>query len=417
MILARGHFRILITILALPLLFAGERMRGDDQVLCKEGFLQVVSPDVQIMSPEQCGAVLKMSMAAWRFDADQIHWADLTELETPLTLQLISVDRMKAEHAGLLGFAKGRDLFVVSTAVLDDPFANGTLAHELAHIQANRALGKFYGKQAVPRYFVEGHGNILGRAYRDQIRVENHDYDARKARQIMKITTDEARTILTDNSYGATDKREMDKMEAMGIFFVEHMRVRHHRTGLPDMVPRMGRVFELVGHGRTYESAFKDQFGSSVDEVVSEIVEFFKITALTPAERLKGTRYEEWAGPASAAAPGRITKAVLGTDRTHNYEIVNPRVEFPPDTPQVVCIWKSEDVKPGTPVRAVWIAEDVGAAAPPNTKIDEITTTSYTGGSFNLTKPNKGWPVGRYRLEIYLGKELAKTVPFAIKAP
>ena len=416
MIIAREHYRILIAILALPLLFAVEGMRANDQVLCKEGFLQVVSPDVQIMSLQQCSAVVRLTMAAWRFDADQMHWADFAEMETPLTLQLISLDRMKAEHAGLLGFAKGRNLFVVSTAVLDDPFANGTLAHELAHIQANRALGKFYGKQAVPRYFMEGHGNILGRAYRDQIRVENHDYDARKARQIMKLTADEARTILTDNSYGATEKREMDKMESMGIFFVEYMRVRHDRTGIPDMVPRMGRVFELVGRGRTYESAFKEQFGSSVDEVVSEIVEFIKLTAPNPAERLKGTRYEEWGGPASAAAQGRITKAVLGTDRTDNYEIVNPKVEFPPDTPQIVCIWKSEAVKPGTPVRAVWIAEDVGAAAPPNTKVDEITTSSYTGGSFYLTKPNKGWPVGRYRLEIYLGKELAKTVPFAIKA-
>ena len=64
-------------------------------------------------------------------------------METPLTLRLLSVDRMKAEHAGVLGYAKGRDLFVVSASVLNDPFANGTLAHELAHIQAKRALARF----------------------------------------------------------------------------------------------------------------------------------------------------------------------------------------------------------------------------------------------------------------------------------
>jgi len=122
------------------------------------------------------------------------------------------------------------------------------------------------------------------------------------------------------------------------------------------------------------------------------------------------------AWPASAAAEGRITKAVLGTGRTDKYEIVNPTTEFQPDTAQIVCVWKSEGVKPGTPVRGVWIAEDVGSVAPPNFKIDEASSALYVEGSFYLSKPNKGFPVGKYRLEIYLGKELAKIVAFTVKA-
>ena len=201
---------------------------------------------------------------------------------------------MKTEHPGVLGFANGRDLFVVSASVLDDPFANGTLAHELAHIQAKRALGKLSERRLVPRYFIEGHGNIMGLAYRDHLHVTKHDYDVSKARQVTKFTADEARTILTNDNYAAAEKANVDKMEAMGIFFVEYLRVRLHGKGVPDVLPRMGRVFELVGAGKTYQSAFQEQFQTSVDKVVADIVAFFGRTQSAPAARLKGTRYEEF---------------------------------------------------------------------------------------------------------------------------
>jgi uncharacterized membrane protein len=39
-----------------------------------------------------------------------------------------------------------------------------------------------------------------------------------------------------------------------------------------------------------------------------------------------------------------------------------------------------------------------------------------TQGSFALNKPNTGFPVGKYRVELYLGGTLAKTLPFTVKA-
>ena len=126
-------------------------------------------------------------------------------------------------------------------------------------------------------------------------------------------------------------------------------------------------------------------------------------------------------GPTVAAGQGRVSSAVLGTGVTAKYEIVNPSSEFSPDTAKIYCAWKTEGLKAGTAVRGVWIAEDVGKAAPPNYKIDEATFTPPLGtassqGAFALNKPNTGFPVGKYRLEIYLGKDLAKTVPFTVKA-
>jgi hypothetical protein len=83
-----------------------------------------------------------------------------------------------------------------------------------------------------------------------------------------------------------------DQMHRMGVYFVEYMRVRYHGKGIPDMVPKMGRVFEQVGRGKTYEQAFKQTYGISVNEAVSEIVDLFKRTEAHPAERIKGTRFE-----------------------------------------------------------------------------------------------------------------------------
>lgn len=292
---ARSRLIPRISLSLLMLLAAVAAWPADDHPLCRQGFLRIVTPDDLGVTQDQCRAVAKKIMAAWTFDADVMQWADRGATESTLTLRLLGAARMKAEHPGLLGFAHGRDQFVVSTAVLDDPFANGTLAHELGHIQAKRALGELSEKRLVPHYFVEGHGNLLGRLFRDHLGVTRHDYDAGKARQVMKLNPDEARTILTDNSYGAGDTKALDKMEALGIFFVEYLRVRLDGKGVPDALTRMGRVFEAVGRGGSYAQAFQEQYGEAVDRVVDRIVEFFKRTADHPAERWKGTRYEAFA--------------------------------------------------------------------------------------------------------------------------
>jgi len=117
---------------------------------------------------------------------------------------------------------------------------------------------------------------------------------------------------------------------------------------------------------------------------------------------------------APAVAQGRITKAELGTGATSKSEIVNPATEFKPDTPQIVCVWRATGVKPGTSMRGAWIAEDVGKAAPPNYKIGEETLKNGYLGSFTLSRPTKGFPAGKYRLELYLDGKLGLTVPFTV---
>jgi hypothetical protein len=63
-----------------------------------------------------------------------------------LKLRLLSVSRMKEEHPGLFGFARGRNLFVVSLVVLTEATAQGTVAHEIGHIQAARYAQRYVGR-------------------------------------------------------------------------------------------------------------------------------------------------------------------------------------------------------------------------------------------------------------------------------
>ena len=89
-----------------------------------------------------------------------------------------------------------------------------------------------------------------------------------------------------------------------------------------------------------------------------------------------------------------------------------------PDTPKIFAIFKTKGLQKGDQLRGVWIAEDVGSAAPANSKIGEKTLAldeDTDDGDFSVSKPTKGWPAGKYRLEIYVNDKLATTEKFTIK--
>jgi CHAT domain-containing protein/Tfp pilus assembly protein PilF len=123
--------------------------------------------------------------------------------------------------------------------------------------------------------------------------------------------------------------------------------------------------------------------------------------------------------PVNGQSP-TVVAARLGGDSTADYQIVNPDKSFAPDTPQIVCVWQVAGVPAGgATLRAVWIAADTGGAAPPNyhvaEKSYELAQPGQAVGKFSLSKPNNGWPPGKYRLELYLDDRLAETVPFRVE--
>jgi hypothetical protein len=94
-------------------------------------------------------------------------------------------------------------------------------------------------------------------------------------------------------------------------------------------------------------------------------------------------------------------------------------ITFTPDTEKIYALFKTEGAKRGDKMRGVLIAEDVGAVAPANTAVSE-TKIDMEGdtqdGDFNFSKPTKGWPPGKYRVEIYLNDKLVTSAKFTVKA-
>ncbi len=77
------------------------------------------------------------------------------------------------------------------------------------------------------------------------------------------------------------------------------------------------------------------------------------------------------------------------------------------------CIVELKNAPDDTQVKAVWTAVDV-EGYDPNTYLDE---TVLTGGDNTLTfqiSNNSLWPVGRYKVDLYLNDTLDRTLEFEV---
>jgi hypothetical protein len=121
-------------------------------------------------------------------------------------------------------------------------------------------------------------------------------------------------------------------------------------------------------------------------------------------------------GSAAVAQAGDVKIKAITTTAPGEAEVTT----FPASTAtKVFASFRTWGVRGGDKIRGVWIAEDVGSVAPANTKIDEATVTlegDTDTGFFSLSRPNKGWPPGQYRVEIYANDVLATKVQFSIEA-
>jgi hypothetical protein len=67
-----------------------------------------------------------------------------------------------------------------------------------------------------------------------------------------------------------------------------------------------------------------------------------------------------------------------------------------------------------TSLKAAWYAVDV-ENTPANTLIDEVTTTS-SDGTVPFSLVNDGiWPLGTYKVDLFLNDKLTKTLEFSVQ--
>jgi hypothetical protein len=90
---------------------------------------------------------------------------------------------------------------------------------------------------------------------------------------------------------------------------------------------------------------------------------------------------------------------------------------FAIDTPKIFLHADLEDAVDDTKVSSTWIAEKTDKA-PPNYKIDSVELTASENMdvvTFSLSKPNAGWPVGDYRVDLFINGKPAGSAHFKVR--
>jgi uncharacterized RDD family membrane protein YckC len=129
-------------------------------------------------------------------------------------------------------------------------------------------------------------------------------------------------------------------------------------------------------------------------------------TATAPVGALPATR-----------SGGPITATLARDVKPNTFEPVDPTSTFPQSAPVLYVAFQAKDAGAGAKVRTVWTAVDVGQAAAPNSVIDEATVTLPRGdesGAFNLTRRDRPWPVGQYKVDFYVNDRMVLSMPFTV---
>ena len=122
-------------------------------------------------------------------------------------------------------------------------------------------------------------------------------------------------------------------------------------------------------------------------------------------------------GSAVSPSTGPIV-ATLATDVTASHQPIGPTSTFPPTAPVINLAFRIASVTPGATLRAVWTAVDVGAAAEPNSVMDEtsLVVPGPAPGTFRLRRGSGLWPVGDYRVDLYVDDEHVVGLPYRVAA-
>jgi len=110
-----------------------------------------------------------------------------------------------------------------------------------------------------------------------------------------------------------------------------------------------------------------------------------------------------------------VSTANIRSAKLSPNESGNPEATvFSPDDTTVYCIVQLANAPDDTVVKTAWTAVDV-EGVDPNTLIDEASLTTGDGTlTFNLTN-NGPWPVGKYKVDVYLNGKLNRTLDYQVR--
>lgn len=129
-----------------------------------------------------------------------------------------------------------------------------------------------------------------------------------------------------------------------------------------------------------------------------------------------GSTYGKEAQP-EAARGAMIAAAAMTSEISAEHEPLAAAESFAARRRPLYLAFKAVHLPPNTVIKGVLIAEDVGNAAPPNSRLAETSVTAAGGGSvpghFEFTL-NPAWVPGRYRVDLSINDRPAQSVRFAV---
>ena len=119
----------------------------------------------------------------------------------------------------------------------------------------------------------------------------------------------------------------------------------------------------------------------------------------------------------SACSVSASTANISDAKMTQDEAGKNPTKVFSPNDQTFYCIAELSNAPEDTAVKAVWTAVDVEGVKP-NLKIDESRVTADESGQLTFDLTNDGpWPVGDYKVDLFLNddEEPARTLEFKVQ--
>lgn len=290
--------RLLSTALLLGclcLLPAGTARAGDGpfalQCVADDPFLQVHADHPVSMA--RCKAIAARALKAYAFISGKAAWANPGILRAkPLEFRLLGGELK------ILGYAKGPNLMVMKDSYLDEPLSEGTLAHELTHIQDLRQL---QGRR-LPSFLLEGRALTIGNAYRMSIGQPPNGYDRQMAGSAVRFTAAQAEELL--NEYRGQGWNN----QAIGTVLVEYMRTKWNGKGVPDIQARLSRMIERMAAGNEFEAAFQQEFGTTALALGEAFAKHLNDTMDDPRARLQHTMWQTTAPSTPAEFPDYVAQ-------------------------------------------------------------------------------------------------------------
>ena len=112
-----------------------------------------------------------------------------------------------------------------------------------------------------------------------------------------------------------------------------------------------------------------------------------------------------------SASTANITNAHMATDENDTTQTT----VYSPDTPTFYCFYDLNNASEDTVVRGVWTL----VSAEGYDENSEIDSAEITGSDdsyyFSLDRAADTWPVGQYKIDLYINGNLVETVEFQVQ--